>query len=245
MMHENANKGILITTSDFSKKAVTFAQYKAIELINGNSILSLLNKHLKSTEAQKNSNTYNSIEMIERNSILSFLEKRLAEARDRGHLSQHEHATSEQSSNPGLVFADLVGFDKEAGITWTRDANLAGERICMRMIHEIVSALNNEQYAGYNDWRMPTGQELKTLISITGNQISFKGCDKNVRKLLNDLGFKNVQADCYWSSTTYSGGDNDDTIWAIDMHNGAARMRSKSKSNIYLWPVRGGKDSDK
>ena len=42
MMHENANKGILITTSDFSKKAVSFAQYKAIELINGSSILSLL-----------------------------------------------------------------------------------------------------------------------------------------------------------------------------------------------------------
>ena len=43
IMHaENANKGILITTSDFSKQAITFAQDKAIELINGSSLLNLL-----------------------------------------------------------------------------------------------------------------------------------------------------------------------------------------------------------
>lgn len=47
VMHaENANKGILITTSDFSKQAIVFAQDKAIELITGQSLLNLLNKYL-------------------------------------------------------------------------------------------------------------------------------------------------------------------------------------------------------
>lgn len=51
VMHaENANKGILITTSDFSKQAVAFAQNKAIELINGLALLSLLNKYLAGIE---------------------------------------------------------------------------------------------------------------------------------------------------------------------------------------------------
>ncbi|HJX50677.1 MAG TPA: restriction endonuclease [Candidatus Nanoarchaeia archaeon] len=51
VMHaENANKGILITTSDFSRQAINFAQDKAIELINGNVLLALLNKHLADLE---------------------------------------------------------------------------------------------------------------------------------------------------------------------------------------------------
>jgi hypothetical protein len=51
VMHaENANKGILITTSDFSKQAVVFAQNKAIELINGIALVTLLNKYLADLE---------------------------------------------------------------------------------------------------------------------------------------------------------------------------------------------------
>lgn len=47
VMHaENANKGILITTSDFSNQAYSFSQGKAIELINGSSLLGLLYKYL-------------------------------------------------------------------------------------------------------------------------------------------------------------------------------------------------------
>lgn len=51
IMHaENANKGILITTSDFSKQAITFAQDKAIELINVNALLNLFKKYLADVE---------------------------------------------------------------------------------------------------------------------------------------------------------------------------------------------------
>jgi len=48
VMHaENANKGILITTSDFSKQAINFSQDKAIELLNGYSLLSLLKQYFE------------------------------------------------------------------------------------------------------------------------------------------------------------------------------------------------------
>jgi hypothetical protein len=50
---ENANKGILITTSDFSKQAVAFAKDKAIELINGHDLGNLCNKYL--TDVENNS----------------------------------------------------------------------------------------------------------------------------------------------------------------------------------------------
>ncbi len=46
VMHaENANKGILVTTSDFSKQAIIFAQDKAIELINGKELIKLFAKY--------------------------------------------------------------------------------------------------------------------------------------------------------------------------------------------------------
>lgn len=71
IMHaENANKGILITTSDFSKQAVAFAKDKAIELINGNDLLSLLNKYLVDSE-----NTGNYVSQVQINSSVADIEK--------------------------------------------------------------------------------------------------------------------------------------------------------------------------
>lgn len=47
VMHsENANKGILFTTSDFTRQSMAFGKDKAIELINGVQLLDLLNAHL-------------------------------------------------------------------------------------------------------------------------------------------------------------------------------------------------------
>lgn len=51
VMHsENANKGILITTADFTTQARAFAANKAIELINGHALLALCNKYLADVE---------------------------------------------------------------------------------------------------------------------------------------------------------------------------------------------------
>ena len=43
--HEGANRGILVTTSDYGPDSVSFAKDKPITLINGSELLSLLEKH--------------------------------------------------------------------------------------------------------------------------------------------------------------------------------------------------------
>jgi restriction system protein len=43
--HERASKGILVTTSDFTRAGEEFAQNKPIELINGNSLLALIKEY--------------------------------------------------------------------------------------------------------------------------------------------------------------------------------------------------------
>lgn len=77
MKAENANKSIFITTSDFAEEAFTFAQDKTIELINGNALLELFNKHLKNSELPKEPSSEIDIKASERFSdeIYTFLEK--------------------------------------------------------------------------------------------------------------------------------------------------------------------------
>ena len=43
--HEGANRGILVTTSDYGADSVSFARDKPLTLINGSQLLSLLEKH--------------------------------------------------------------------------------------------------------------------------------------------------------------------------------------------------------
>ena len=61
VMSENANKGILITTSDFTEQAYKFAKNKNIELINGSILKSIIGEEkpdLLSTASEK-SQTFN------------------------------------------------------------------------------------------------------------------------------------------------------------------------------------------
>ena len=45
MLNEGANKGILVTTSDYGPDAYEFAKGKPITLLNGSNLLHLLHKH--------------------------------------------------------------------------------------------------------------------------------------------------------------------------------------------------------
>lgn len=45
VMNEGANKGILVTTSDFGPDAYQFAKDKPLVLLSGNNLLHMLEKH--------------------------------------------------------------------------------------------------------------------------------------------------------------------------------------------------------
>ena len=45
VLNEGANKGILITTSDYGPEAYEFAKGKPLVLLNGSNLLHLLQKH--------------------------------------------------------------------------------------------------------------------------------------------------------------------------------------------------------
>jgi hypothetical protein len=244
MMHENANKGILITTSDFTKQAISFSQNKAIELINGNDIINLLNKYITKTEDDKKqffqntsnnlferwttSNTVNA--KLERNKEESYIKtteqseiKKTAQD-----FKQEQLQTIRQAINIRFISYDLTIRDKETELVWAKQANMGG---CMtwNSVLEYISMINANMYAGRSDWRLPTLDEFKTIIEFATR---WKGYEINISSLMNIMGFRNVQNAYYWTST------GDSSTYLISMIDGNTYAYNRSYNYGYnMLPV--------
>lgn len=88
---------------------------------------------------------------------------------------------------------------------------------------DAVEFCKNLDFAGYNDWKLPTAEELG-IIGIYRQ----KDIDLSI--------FKNMQSSWYWSSTTFP--NDTDVAWYVNMYNGYMTYHYKTVSN-YVWPVRG------
>jgi hypothetical protein len=145
---------------------------------------------------------------------------------------------------------DQTILDNLTGLVWTKDGNVmktrdpgfdndgaAGDgRITWYHALDYIKKLNQENYMGHNDWRLPNVVELESLINTAV---------PNSAVWLNspDQGFSNVEPNNYWTSSTFTG--NTGTAWRISMLDGSANDVSKSFfSPYYLWPVRGGGSSN-
>jgi hypothetical protein len=57
---------------------------------------------------------------------------------------------------------------------------------------DFINALNNSNYGGYSDWRLPTPEELQSIVDYGTTSIP----------TINDSYFPNTKSSRYWSSTT-------------------------------------------
>lgn len=141
-----------------------------------------------------------------------------------------------------FVFSDLTATDKSTGLVWTRDANIAKKGMTWKDAFKFIEKLNKQKYAGYSDWRLPAIGELKTLVDYAKKPGNFiKGSEINLHKVLNKVGFKNVQAGWYWSSSTYASGTVLGTVrgWVVDTWAGHVIYDHRGYI-VYVWPVRAG-----
>lgn len=120
--------------------------------------------------------------------------------------------------------------DAETGLEWPLNVNFPSST--WQAAQTYIVAMNAANTFGHSDWRLPTVNELQSLVNL---QIA------NQEDWLNSVGgygspFTNVHGYFYWSSTTASLLPG--SAWMVNMHYGDVNMFPMANP-IYFWPVRG------
>lgn len=131
----------------------------------------------------------------------------------------------------GFYFIDNeVVVDERTGLMWARNGCISNNTMNW---DDAMSWTKNLNYGGYNDWRLPTKEELVSFAKRGGDHPS---------NWFNANGFKNLKniksfgVGVYWSSSTYAPGE----AWIVYLSSGDPNVYNKSKDNFYVWPVRSG-----
>lgn len=120
-----------------------------------------------------------------------------------------------------------MALDHASGLTWTLDANPYKKMISWPEAADLAARMNRESLHGYSDWRVPTIQDLESLVDL----------QQHTPALPRNHPFGDVQ-EFYWSATTSA---YDSTYaWTLYLRDGAIGVGYKSQTEFYLWPVRGG-----
>ena len=93
---------------------------------------------------------------------------------------------------------------------------------------DFIKALNDANYGGFSDWRLPTIKELAYIVDYS---IPYPG------PTINTTYFPNTAASWYWSSTTYA--DDTSNAWVMNFLYGYDHDGNKYTGN-YVRAVRGG-----
>jgi hypothetical protein len=123
------------------------------------------------------------------------------------------------------VKAEIVR-DDLTGLIWTKNANPNEYPTTWQNAFDQISNWNKDSFLGFNDWRLPTRTELRSLMSYQAKNPS----------LPESHPFTHVFSGWYWTSTTAA--INPAYAWYIHLE--GARMFYGNKEQYYLfWPVRG------
>jgi hypothetical protein len=147
-----------------------------------------------------------------------------------------EGTGQDAETRPGLAWnTDRFKPDRETvldtltGLTWLRDANAPGFPISRQEAFAFVDAMNTENRAGHNDWRLPNRRELFSLITF----------DRHSPALPDNHPFNNVFQGWYWTST--GSAMHEDQAWHVHFMGGRMFWGSKDGYEL-VWPVRGASD---
>jgi hypothetical protein len=115
--------------------------------------------------------------------------------------------------------------DNLTGLMWTRNGNPAGTRTW----NDAIDFANGLTLCGYSDWRLPSINELESLVNAQ---------EYNQNTWLNGQGFTGVLSASYWSSTTLDQSTNG--AWLLIMWGGRVDYDAKTLNGYRVLPVRNG-----
>ena len=94
---------------------------------------------------------------------------------------------------------------------------------------DFIGALNSAHFGGYSDWRLPTINELDSIVNC---DIPYPG------PTINAAYFPNTVSSFYWASTTPANGTY--YAWGVHFVNGSVGNGSYKSGSYYVRAVRGG-----
>ena len=125
-----------------------------------------------------------------------------------------------------LVMGGAAVLDKETGLVWEQSPDTS-----TRIWTSAISHCYQRQVGGRKGWRLPTIEELASLVDTT--QIN--------PALPSGHPFVNVQLPNYWSAATFADGST--FAWVVAFGFGSVNLNNKTGIN-YVWCVRGGHGHD-
>ena len=135
----------------------------------------------------------------------------------------HNHPATFSDLGNGIIFVDTTK------VSWPKEARHYVTAMSWADASKYVEGLNSAQYLGHTDWRLPTAEELMTLVDDRNG--------KSGQEYLESKGFVNVGYE-YWSSSSNTL-DWTGSIY-VNIAGGAYGQKAKYATE-YVWPVRSGK----
>lgn len=127
---------------------------------------------------------------------------------------------------------DGIVTDTQTGLMWVKDGNSEGCNNGKSLTWEqAIKFCNKLKFAGYSDWRLPTINELQSIVNYGTYNPS-----------IDTSYFPNTKDNYYWSATTYVYSTG--YAWYVYFGNGYVTYNDKT-SYDYVRPVRGGKEEEK
>ncbi|MDX9840730.1 MAG: DUF1566 domain-containing protein [Desulfobulbus sp.] len=142
----------------------------------------------------------------------------------RGRGQDGELQTGAPWPEPRFTVTGEVVRDRLTGLSWARRADMTNGSVAWQEALDRVSAWNDEHGTAQLVWRLPTINELASLVD----------CDAHSPALPTGHPFIGLQ-DGYWSATTSF--FECDWAWVLYLDKGACGVGHKPGRTFFLWPV--------
>ena len=140
-----------------------------------------------------------------------------------------------KAKKPRFELSEKTLVDNTTRLMWPLNGHLDGQTVSWNGAFDYIESMNREVYCGFKNWRLPSREELETLVEHVKGQGFGSDRGGSVAAGLHALGMKNIKEDEYWSSTEhiYNSGE----AWFVNMKNGSVGTGMKT---LYypLLPVR-------